>query len=699
MRARPGAVGTLIAFGTLILCALGACSQQPKPPPGQLIVAIDTDMALPDQIDTITLIVTVPGETLYNVGLEVGTGIDAQPIPATLTLVAGSGPSVPATIQVVGTKNGIARTLRQVTTTIPTDRIATLRMPIQWLCDGTAQAVSDGDGGTTYQSSCGPDATCRAGKCEVSQMAPTGLPDYEPALVFGGGQAPPPKGTTAGSCFDTIACMLSGTIEVPDDQCSVDMPAGGMDVNVALRVANNGICDTTGTTCFVPLDGQNPDDGWSVEAGRIALPPAVCDKLRTGLVAGVVVSTSCPTKTAAEPACGAWSSVVPASDAASTGVASDAAVALPSLLGSVAPAGGASTACCPLMADNSTLYTCVCNGASPVQVVAIDPTTGSTTNVTSFLPKPTRSRYASVLAGGEVYWVDRAQGSSGSDAGDAGGPAGNVCVVSGVSTTGALGGPLAGMGTVNGDIYDGADLLADATNLYALADNVSGVAATAGPVQLLRFARGSGMVTPLDTGGALPLLQFTQDAKSVYVGVDTDLAQEGGVERVSRILQFPKAGGNSIPFVSSTLTTSDPQHGGFVGLQDDGASLFALYEAPPGPDGRVDTQVLAFAGSDAGSQMLYDEVVDPKSVQLRLLGAVSGAVLLVRDSVQTNDAAVSSTESTVLAIVPGAGSPRILASFAGDSPIFELQTPAFSHDAFWLNASGRVFRLPSAAFM
>jgi hypothetical protein len=678
---------------------VGACSQQPKPPPGQLIVAIDTDMALPDQIDTITLIVSVPGETLYNVPLQVGTGLDTQPIPATMTLVAGSGSSVPVTIQVVGTKNGVARTLRQVTTPIPTDRIATLRMPIQWLCDGTAQAVPDGNGGTTYQSSCGPNATCRAGECEVSQMANTDLPDYQPELVFGGGQAPPPKGTTTGTCFDTIACMLSGTIEVPDDQCSVDMPAGGTDVNVALRVANDGICDTTGTTCFVPLDGNNPDEGWSTQAGRIALPPAVCDKLRSGLVAGVVVSTSCPTKTDAAPACGAWSSVVPASDAASTAAAPDAAVVLPSLLASVTADGGASTACCPLMADNSTLYTCVCSGASPVQVVAIDPTTGTTTNVTSFMPTPTRSRYASVLAGGDVYWVDRTQVSSGSDGGDAGGAAANVCVVSGVSTSGGAGGALGGMGTVNGDIYDGADLLADAANLYALADNVSGVAATAGPVQLLRFARGSGMVTPLDTGGALPVLQFTQDAESVYVGVDTDLALDAGVERVSRILQFPKAGGSPMPFVTNTLTTSDPQHGGFVGLQDDGTTLFALYEAPPGADGRVDTQVLAFAGSDAGSQMLYEEVVDPKSVQLRLLGAVSGAVLLVRDSVQTYDAAPSATESTVLAIVPGAGSPRILASFAGDSPVFELQTPAFSRDAFWLNASGRVFRLPAAAFM
>ena len=34
---------------------------------------------------------------------------------------------------------------------------------------------------------------------------------------------------------------------------------GGFRINVALGVANDGICDPTGTTCYVPLDGDSPE--------------------------------------------------------------------------------------------------------------------------------------------------------------------------------------------------------------------------------------------------------------------------------------------------------------------------------------------------------------------------------------------------------------------------------------------------------
>ena len=76
-------------------------------------------------------------------------------------------------------------------------------------------------------------------------------------------------------------------MEAPDDQCTVAMPSGGAGVNVGLRVADDGICDTTGTTCFVPLDGSSAE-GWTEQDGRIALPPAVCAKLQSGLIAGVM---------------------------------------------------------------------------------------------------------------------------------------------------------------------------------------------------------------------------------------------------------------------------------------------------------------------------------------------------------------------------------------------------------------------------
>jgi len=673
----------ILVCGLFLVCAPASCSQKHKVP-GQLIVAIDTDMALPDQIDTIDLQIVVAGTTLLDYPMPVGAGSDTQPIPATLTLVAGPDPNLPVTVRVMGQKNGITRTLRQVITTVPADRIATLRMPVQWLCDGSAQAVAQPDGSISYQSTCGPNATCKAGQCVVSQVPQSNLEEYQPQAIFGGGSAPPANGTTAGTCFDTVPCMVSGTIESPDSQCTLAIPGGvgGANVNIALRVANDGICDTTGTTCFVPLDG-NSTEGWTEQSGRVALPSAVCDKLRTGLIAGVVVSTTCATKTLSDPPCGSWSSVAPVADA-SVPVA-DAALpsTTPILVAATAPEAGATSVCCPLTADGSLLYTCLCDGGSAVRIVAIDPASGATSPAGEFVPKYARQQYAAVLAGGALYWADRVAGNGG-----------DTCPV--YATPTINGGTASTLGVVKGDVYDGADLLADATALYALADNISGLAPTASAVQALRIDRSTGAITTLDTGGARPVFQFTQDSAALYLGVDTDVGVDGGVERVSRIVRIAKTVGGPATLVQRTLTTSDPGHGGFIGLQDDGTTLFALYEAAPAADGTIDTQVLTVATPGGNTSVLYDETVDSTIARLRILGVVGGAVLLVRDVVRSDGGVASSSESTVLVIPAAGGPPRIVASFLHDTPVFELQTPTFSQDVFWMNGSGRVFRLPAA---
>ena len=674
----------MIAIAFIAIVGASACGRKQRVP-GQLIVAIDTDMALPTQIDTIELDVIIQGTTVVQNPLPVGPGADNQPIPATLTLVAGPDPTLPVTIRVLGIKNGIARTLRQVITTVPADRIATLRMPVQWLCDGSAQAIVQPDGSVAYQSTCGAGATCKAGECVVSQVPETTLEDYQAQQIFGGGSAPQPSAQTAGTCFDTVPCMVGGGVEAPDDQCTVALPAGDpSSLNVALRVAGDGICDTTGTTCFVPLDG-NSAEGWTVQAGRIALPAAVCSKLRGGLVAGVVVSSSCATKTLAVPPCGDWSSVVASADAAAPGPDASASPA-PVLVAATQPEAGAATVCCPLTADGSKLYSCLCNGGASVQVIAIDPTTGAVGPAGSLAPQYLRSQYQNVVAGGNLYWADRTT-SAGGDA----------CPV---YATPVAGGAATLLATVKGDIYDGADLLADASAVYALADNLTGLASTASSVQAVRVDRGTGQITTLDTGGAMPVLQFTQDASALYVAVDTDVSTNGAIERVSRVASLPKGGGAGTTVAQRTLTTTSATHGGFVGLQDDGTTLFALYEAPAS-DGTIDTQVLAIAPATGNTTTLYHESVDPTVVRLRLLGAAAGAVLLVRDGSSLSDGGVlaSSSESAVLVIPPGGGAPRIAASFSRDTPVFELQAPTFSPDVFWINASGRLFRLPAAGLM
>jgi hypothetical protein len=480
--------------------------------------------------------------------------------------------------------------------------------------------------------------------------------------------------------------MLGSTAAAPDDQCTIAPPADtGSGINVALRVANDGICDTTGTTCFVPLD--EGDEGWTMQDGRIALPPAVCTKLRNHLITDVVVSTTCETKLASTPPCGPWSSVRVSLDAALPPLTVDvAALGVPSLVANVVPDQAAKNAvCCPLLADEKSLYTCTCSGGG-TQVVSVDPASGATAKSATFKATSARSKYAAVLAGGDVYWVDR-PASSGST---------TTCLL---NRTPASGGPMgAPVTTVRGDIYDGAELLADAANVYALADNVADLAPGASAVQLLRIDRASGVVTPFDTGGVNPLLQFTQDAKAVYAGVDTDVALgDRELQRISRIVKLAKSGGAATTVSQKTLTVTDGTRGGFVGMQSDGTSLFAVYESTPDADGRMDLEVQRLGASPSDeAKVLYEERAAPPAVRLRLLGAVSGAVVVARDTTLVSDAGPPAAESAVIVLPASGSSARTVASFRDDAPVFELQVPTFTPDVFWMNQSGRVFRLAAA---
>lgn len=288
--------------------ALAAACESESEPPGQLIIAIDTDMAIPAQLDALHIEVEVHGELEFAQQYDVGA--NQATLPATLSLVSRSVGDDPVSVRVASSKltdDGQEwRTFRETLTTIPRDRIATLRMPLQWLCEGQVEALPDGDDSPLRreraQSTCENGQSCRAGTCESSEVDLASLSDYVPAELYGGGDTP-----KTGSCFDTVGCMQQASTATPDADCSIERQSGDR-LNVALRVTDGGICTADGGDCYVPLNADNPE-GWLAEGDRVKLPRAVCDKLREGAVKAVLVSDTCKSKTEAVPACGPWSDV------------------------------------------------------------------------------------------------------------------------------------------------------------------------------------------------------------------------------------------------------------------------------------------------------------------------------------------------------------------------------------------------------
>lgn len=660
---------------------LAACAGD-EAPASEVVVSFETDMAVPDSIDAIRVAVQRAGTTLLQQTYTLGAQGDTR-LPATLTVAAEDGSHGPVTVSVAGARQGRFRTYRELTTVLPEGRSALLRMPVQWLCDGTVDPDTT-NVKSTPRSTCGAGFTCRAGGCMPNQIDDAGLlPMFEPPAVFGGG-----ADAASGACFDTVPCMQSGEAVQPDSHCTIDRPEGP-NVNVALRVAADGLCDATGTMCFVPLDGDSTEGFFPVDgnssATRLQLPDAVCSKLDQGSVRAVYTSTACPMKTAALPPCSTAASV-----SSERAVRPDVQPTTPPTAAVIATlpvstqAGSKASVCCSLVADGDALYGCLCDGTS-------------TTDASLYAISPS-------VADGDVRFVRLLHATM-----SRGGPG----LFSTVAWQGALYSPADGVvmrtelsGTaadkafaLAGGVYDTGSLLADARGVYGLANVTSDTAATS--LQVVGVGHDGKALPSLSTGPTTfaPLLQFDQDATAIYLGrnVDPEDAGSGMRQRTSSVIRVPKdQSAFSVVVPERKLVTNVVTRGGYVGLQVDGQALFALFDGG-NMDGRRQFELVR-ADISHPQQVPTPQTIltipgDEQTLYVALLGVVDGIPVLMRtDSVTTG----GSTSSLVSVIAVTANGPKVIADFAGDSPTSGLARD--STRIYWINQkSGDVYAFARAA--
>lgn len=279
------------------------------------MLALSTDMAVPKDIDNIRVQVVrgsgtlVHDQTYWIEGDEDG---DTK-LPATLAVVAGDAGDDPVQVRLIGARGAEARIFSKVKTRVPSDRIATLPLPVQWLCDGSVTEIAV----DTYESACGSkgdtEYSCVAGTCQPVDVNVGGLADFEPELVFGGGAGP---GDDLGRCFDVEPCFDGGETVDPTSDCKLDLevPPGG-EINVALAFPltdadgneGPGLCGEE--ACYIPLD-RDERFGWQLDDdGMVQLPDAVCDLLDAGNVPEIRACYTQETKTLQFPVCAPWSSV------------------------------------------------------------------------------------------------------------------------------------------------------------------------------------------------------------------------------------------------------------------------------------------------------------------------------------------------------------------------------------------------------
>ncbi|MGH7440262.1 MAG: hypothetical protein ACRENE_31605, partial [Polyangiaceae bacterium] len=353
-----GLLGSVAAF-----CAIAAASCS-EPAKGSLILAISTDMQAPQDISVVSVFVSNNGVPKFDY-LGAVTPDGTVTLPATLALVESENPDDEIRIRVTGFQAQKARVLRDVITKVPHQHTSLLRLPLNFLDDGSAtgklpltlvpglQGMAP-EGDTTFdaltlQTTCDSTKglTSFAGTCVDSHVDSSKLPGWSDSEVYGDGGT-----STTPSCFDVSKCFGNArpitTLDM--NACSFPLPAGanGSHWNCALATTDGtGACDASGL-CLVPLE-TDPDEGFTVMNGNtIQMVPGVCAKIKAGAKLYADNTTLCPQKIEGAPVCQPAEAIdagAPASDGGApsgdaTVVGADGGTMTMGPDGSVAPDGG-----------------------------------------------------------------------------------------------------------------------------------------------------------------------------------------------------------------------------------------------------------------------------------------------------------------------------------------------------------------------
>jgi hypothetical protein len=286
MRATHAFAGLTVAFATLAATAFAACSARHDPAPGAILVAIDTNLKVPDDLDGIGLAISdSKGVVSEDLMFPLGTGIGAT-FPATFAVLRGT--SLPVTVRVVGYKGDTVVTVREATTTLPDDRTALLHLDLNYLNEGMVTGNAN-ELVSKLTTTCAAGTTPIGGTCQPITLDSLSLPDYQ-ATALG-------SSTDAASSIDIDGCFVGGASITPTrtgTACTVPVPGSPVNFGLTLPAGSAGWCN--GASCVVPIlsaSGSTSGGGWELDPdGTIHLPQGVCDK---GLpVFTAPVTSSCP---------------------------------------------------------------------------------------------------------------------------------------------------------------------------------------------------------------------------------------------------------------------------------------------------------------------------------------------------------------------------------------------------------------------
>ncbi|MGH7439633.1 MAG: hypothetical protein ACRENE_28415, partial [Polyangiaceae bacterium] len=285
--------------GLVAGCSLGSGGTSKEN--GSLLILLESDMAIPADIDHVRLVAEQKGHAkpLLSIDSDLGTG--KLPLPASYHLNS-DGDATPVTLRATAFKSGQALVEREAVTPIPSDRVGEVRISLDYAC----LAPAAGDAGA---SRCPAGQTCVQGACVSVNVTPTTVVGPDGGIVVvgsssGGADAEtlpdstvPPLG-----CFDALQCFAAAVPAALNvSTCTVTLPAGvtaspDLDVAIQLPAGSSGTCSAS--ACWVVLDSGD----LTVAGSQVTLPASACTTASTQGGA-IAVSSGCPSKVAAQTVC------------------------------------------------------------------------------------------------------------------------------------------------------------------------------------------------------------------------------------------------------------------------------------------------------------------------------------------------------------------------------------------------------------
>lgn len=248
----------------------------------EIMVAIDTDLQVPKDLNALTVEVFAGGQRIASDTYVLGSS-DLK-LPATIGVVPNDSSKLSPVDVVITGRFGAEpdETLRKPRVTRKTrllfakDAVRLARIPLEWACyDGP---------------SCGDGQTCVAGACVATPVLDAAsLPEWSSDAVFG-------------QCWDPAACLAAPKkLEPTATRCVY--AASGASLTVVLAGGSLGAC--SGGTCRIALD-HDAAKGWEWDDAsmtRVRLAQPLCDKVEAKKLVVEGVET-CKTKVKELALCG-----------------------------------------------------------------------------------------------------------------------------------------------------------------------------------------------------------------------------------------------------------------------------------------------------------------------------------------------------------------------------------------------------------